>query len=78
VFWVLRADVAIKAANIDVMTLAKEAEELSTRFPNAAVNTDEQRRLRASLYKPLLALPPDERARAVDLMVKLLLTETDA
>lgn len=57
------------------MVLAKDAEELLGRFPNASVNADEQRRLRASLYKPLLALAQDERARVVDLVVRLLLAE---
>lgn len=75
VAWVLREDAAIKAAGIDPMTLAKEAEELLGRFPNASVNADEQRRLRASLYKPLLSLAQDERARVVDLVVRLLLAE---
>lgn len=31
--------------------------------------------VRASLYKPLLALAQDERARVVDLVVRLLLAE---
>jgi type I restriction enzyme R subunit len=75
VAWVLRDDAAVKAAGIDAMTLAKDAEELLGRFPNALVNADEQRRLRASLYKPLLALAQDERARVVDLVVRLLLAE---
>jgi len=75
VAWVLREDAAVKAAGIAPMTLAKDAEELLGRFPNASVNADEQRRLRASLYKPLLALAQDERARVVDLVVRLLLTE---
>lgn len=75
VAWVLRDDAAVKAAGIDPMTLAKEAEELLGRFPNALVNADEQRRLRASLYKPLLGLAQDERARVVDLAVRLLLPE---
>jgi type I restriction enzyme R subunit len=75
VAWVLRDDGAVKAAGIDAMTLAKDAEELLGRFPNASVNADEQRRLRALLYKPLLALAPDERARVVDLVVRLLLAE---
>jgi type I restriction enzyme, R subunit len=77
VFWVLREDPAIKAANADAMLLAKDAEQLLRRFPNAAVNADEQRRLRAALYKPLLALSQEERARVVDLVVKLLLAEVD-
>jgi len=75
VAWVLREDAAVKAAGIDPMVLAKDAEELLGRFPNASVNADEQRRLRASLYKPLLALAQDERARVVDLVVRLLLAE---
>lgn len=75
VAWVLREDAAVNAAGIDLMTLAKDAEELLGRFPNASVNADEQRRLRASLYKPLLALAQDERARVVDLVVRLLLAE---
>ncbi|HRO36443.1 HsdR family type I site-specific deoxyribonuclease [Thauera sp.] len=75
VAWVLREDAVVKAAGIDPMTLAKDAEELLGRFPNASVNADEQRRLRASLYKPLLALAQGERARVVDLVVRLLLAE---
>jgi type I restriction enzyme R subunit len=75
VAWVLRDDAAVKTAGIDPMVLAKDAEELLGRFPNASVNADEQRRLRASLYKPLLALAQDERARVVDLVVRLLLAE---
>jgi type I restriction enzyme R subunit len=75
VAWVLRDDSAVKAAGIDAMTLAKDAEELLGRFPNALVNADEKRRLRASLYKPLLALAQEERARVVDLVVRLLLAE---
>lgn len=75
VAWVLRDDAAVKTAGIDPMTLAKDAEELLGRFPNALVNADEQRRLRASLYKPLLALAQEERARVVDLVVRLLLAE---
>lgn len=75
VAWVLRDDAAIKSAGVDSAALAKEAEGLLGRFPNASVNADEQRRLRASLYKPLLALAHDDRARVVDLVVRLLLAE---
>jgi hypothetical protein len=44
------------------MDLAKEAEALLARFPNAVVNADEQRRLRAGLYRPLPR--PEGRALA--------------
>ncbi len=77
VAWVLRGEAAIKSAGIDPMMLAKDAEALLGKFPNAAVNADEQRRLRASLYKPMLSLEPDDRARIVDLIVKLLLAGSD-
>lgn len=75
VAWVLREDEAVKASGINAADIAKEAELLLARFPNAAVNADEQRRLRASMYKPLLALAPNERARVVDLVVRLLLAD---
>jgi type I restriction enzyme R subunit len=75
IYWTLRGDAALQGAGIEAMEIAKEAEALLGRFPNAAVNPDEQRRFRAALYKPLLALSQDERARVVDLVVKLLLTE---
>jgi len=77
VYWVLREDTAVKTAGLDAMALAKECEELLGRFPNATVNADEQRRLRAALYKPMLKLASEERARAVDLVVKLLLADGD-
>ena len=72
VYWTLKGDAALKAANVAAMDLAKEVETLSTRFPNAGVNPDEQRRLRASLYRPLLALGNDDRARLVDLVMATL------
>jgi type I restriction enzyme R subunit len=75
IYWTLRGDAALQGAGIEAMEIAREAEALLGRFPNAAVNPDEQRRFRAALYKPLLALSQDDRARVVDLVVKLLLTE---
>jgi type I restriction enzyme R subunit len=72
VYWALREDATLKAANIAAMDIAREIDALSSRFPNAGVNPDEQRRLRASLYRPLLALGNEERARLVDLIVATL------
>ncbi|MBD9379429.1 HsdR family type I site-specific deoxyribonuclease [Pseudoxanthomonas sp. PXM04] len=77
VFWVLREDAAVKTAGLDAMALAKDIEELLGRFPNAQVNPDEQRRLRAAIYKPLLGLPPEKRARTVDLVLGLLIEDSD-
>ena len=77
IYWVLRDDTALQGAGIDAMALAKEAAGLLGRFPNAAVAPDEQRRFRAALYKPLLALSQDGRTRVVNLVAKLLLAEAD-
>jgi type I restriction enzyme R subunit len=55
------------------MELARESEALLTRFPNARVNPDEQRRLRAALYRPLLGLDQEDRGRVVDIVLAILL-----
>jgi type I restriction enzyme R subunit len=73
VFWGLRDEPALKAAGLAPMELAREIETLLARFPNAAVNADEQRRLRAALYRPLLDLPKEDRTRVVDAIVAIVL-----
>ena len=50
VYWTLKEDAALQAAGVSAMEFAEEAQALVDRFPNAAVNADEQRRLRISLY----------------------------
>jgi type I restriction enzyme, R subunit len=72
VYWTLRDDRALQEAGVSVLDLAREAEAQAARFPNAGVNPDEQRRLRAALYRPLLALHKEERGRVVDLVLKIL------
>ena len=76
-YWIHRADAALARAGIDAMNLAKEIDALLLRFPTLAVNVDEQRRFRASLYKPLLTLSRDERARVVDSIMKMLQIESE-
>lgn len=75
VFWTLRDNAALKKCKIDPMELAMQAQELAARYPTAAVNADEKRRLRAALYRPLLALGGEERATIVDLIVSILTVE---
>ena len=58
---------------MSAMQFAEEAQALVDRFPNAAVNADEQRRLRTSLYNPLLRVESDERGRIVDQTLAILL-----
>lgn len=72
VYWALRDDGKLKAANILALEFAREVEALTSKFPNAAVNDDEQRVLRANLYKPLLALGKEDRTRLVDLIIATL------
>ena len=73
VYWNLREDAALQAAGVRAMEFAEEAQALVGRYPNAAVNADEQRRLRTSLYYPLLAVESSERGRIVDQTFAILL-----
>lgn len=75
VSWRLRGDERLAKAGITATDLAREADTLLQKFPNAAVNPDENRRLRAALYVPLLKLDKEERAGVVDLIVIILLDE---
>lgn len=70
VYWALKDSEPLRAASVEPLNLAKEVEKLMSRFPNARVNTDEQRQLRAALYRPLLALGREERAKIVELIVE--------
>lgn len=73
VYWALKDDPSIIVAGVNAMDLAREAESLLRRFPNAAVSAAEERRLRAALYRPLLGLPVEERSRAVERVLRILL-----
>jgi type I restriction enzyme, R subunit len=73
VFWSLRGDHALRAAGVPAMEIARDAASELSRFPNAKVNDDERRKLRAALYRPLLGLPKEERSRVVDMVVAILL-----
>ncbi|MBO9643406.1 MAG: HsdR family type I site-specific deoxyribonuclease [Pseudacidovorax sp.] len=77
VYWTLRDDPDLKAAHIDPMALAREVEVQSSKFPNASVNSDERRRLRAALYQPLLKLTTTAMTRVVDTVVATLLKDSD-
>ncbi len=73
VYWKLKEDVALQAAGVSAMDFAEEVQALVDRFPNAAVNPDEQRRLRTSLYYPLLRVESGERSRIVDQTLAIML-----
>jgi type I restriction enzyme R subunit len=73
VYRTLIKDSVFKNNNEVVMDIARELDSLLSRFPNASVNSDEQRQLRSSLYRPLLALPRDDRSRIVELIMLMVL-----
>ena len=73
IYWILKDDPYLNAAGIPALNLAREAEALLLRFPNAAVSADEKRRLRAGLYKPLLSLGAQEWSRFVEQAMAILL-----
>ena len=77
VYWTLKDAPDLRSAGVNAMELAREAESLMARFTNAADNADEERRLRAALYRPLLGLQADQRGRAVE-RVLAILVGTDA
>ena len=75
VHWALKDDPVLKVAGISTLNMAREVETLLDRFPNATVNAEEERRLRAALYRPLLRLNRDERGRVVECILTILLGE---
>jgi len=73
VYWTLKNEEALQKAGVSTMELAQEAETEIVRFPNAEVNADERRKLRAALYRPLLGLDKEQRGRVVDIVLAILL-----
>ena len=73
VFWSLKDDDNLESAGINAEHLARQADALVARFPNASVNTDEERSLRMALYLPLLELEKDHRAITVERIMGILL-----
>ena len=78
VYWALRGEASLGVSGVNALDLAREADSLLARFPNAAVNLDERKRLRAALYRPLLALEANDRARIVERVASLLLDGGDS
>ncbi len=73
VYWTLKDNSALESAGVSAMHFAQEAQVLVDRFANAAVNTDERRRLRISLYNPLLKVESSKRSGIVDQTLDILL-----
>ena len=73
VYWNLKDDETLHEAGVSAMDLARDSETETHRFPNARVNDDERRKLRAALYRPLLGLGKEDRGRIVDMVLAILL-----
>ena len=72
IYWVIRQDGGAKGAVFDGMAASREIETMLAKFPSWRENPDERRRLRAGLYKPLLALGKDDRAAVIDRVMQVL------
>lgn len=72
VFWTLSYESKTDATGFDAMTAAREIETVLVKFPTWQENSEERRRLRAQLYKPLLALGKEERADTIDKIMQVL------
>lgn len=72
IFWVISHDDSAKKAGFDGMAASREIEMVLSKFPSWRENPDEKRRLRAGLYKPLLALPKDDRAAVIERIMQVL------
>jgi len=72
-YWTLHENATLYSAGISPMDLARDADQLLSRYPNAALNQEEGRRFRSALYRPLLGIKPEERSRIVEKMIETLL-----
>jgi type I restriction enzyme, R subunit len=72
-YWTLHENAALYSAGISPMEVARDAEQLLSRYPNASLNLEEGRRLRSALYRPLLGLKAEERSRIVEKMMETLI-----
>jgi type I restriction enzyme R subunit len=72
IYWVIIRDDGAKAASFDGMAASREIETVLAKFPSWRENPDEKRRLRAGLYKPLLALGKEDRAAVIERIMQVL------
>ncbi|GAA2818999.1 HsdR family type I site-specific deoxyribonuclease [Saccharopolyspora taberi] len=72
IFSVLRREPALEGQKIDIQHLAVNIEAEVEKFPHWRHNPDEERRLRGSLYKPLLTLPAEPRKEIIEKLMNVL------
>ena len=64
--------IGVKKAAFEGIAASREIESVLAKFPSWRENPDEKRRLRAGLYKPLLALCKDDRAALIERIMQVL------
>lgn len=72
IYWVISQDGGAEKTSFDGMAASREIETMLGKFPSWRENPDEKRRLRAGLYKPLLALDKGERAAVIERIMQVL------
>ncbi|CAL9677698.1 DNA primase (plasmid) [Actinosynnema sp. ALI-1.44] len=72
VHWQLSQDEALAAAGLDALEVAREVETMLGKFPNWVENPDEQRQLRANLYKLVIELPGEPRKAVVEQIMQVI------
>lgn len=72
IYWVIAEDVGAQKTSFDALAASREIETVIVKFPSWRENPDERRRLRASLYKPLLDLGKEDRAGVIERIMKVL------
>lgn len=72
IYWVITGEDGAKKVSFDAMAASREIETVLGKFPSWRENPDERRRLRASLYKPLLDLGKDDRAAVIERIMQVL------
>lgn len=72
IYWVITGEDGAKKVSFDAMAASHEIETVLGKFPSWRENPDERRRLRASLYRPLLDLGKDDRAGVIERIMQVL------
>jgi len=72
IFAVLSKETALQGLKVDIQRLAVDIELAVDQYPHWRENTDEERRLRSGLYRPLLELPAEPRREIIEKIMNVL------
>lgn len=72
IFAVLSKETALQGLKVDIQRLAVDIELAVDQYPHWRENTDEERRLRGGLYRPLLELPAEPHREIFEKIMNVL------